>query len=504
MLRHLTVAACWIVVAAAGAMLRFEDLAARPFHADEATGARLTAQRMESGAFTFDPKHYHGPLLADLTIPLCRARGEHTWKEMTKETPRLLTAMAGSLLLLLPLAGARRFGHGAMLAAAALLATSPLLVYYSRMFIHEPLLVLSGMAVIFSLAGGTRWGGAGFLTALMFAAKETFVISVLAWGAAAALLAWENRRSFTREAVLAAWRSHRRAVMLSLAAFLVTWIALYSDFLRHPRGVLDSIRTFFVYETVAGHDKPATYYFQLLAMPFRAAGMWWFGTPVLILAIIALAGSFLVKQMPAQMRNLIRFLAYSALGHFAIYSAFAYKTPWLACLPWAHVCLLAGFAVPALATRTPNSRCILTAILVFCLPTQFHQARLASGRLASDARNPFAYVPTQRDVERLEAWLLRLRDTLPAGALEPAAVIGSDYWPLPWYLRSFGQTGYWRNPPPDLGEMPLVFTLPDAAPAVTGMLSQSHVALPRGLRAEVPLVVFIRNDLWEIWMNPAN
>jgi uncharacterized protein (TIGR03663 family) len=504
MMRCLIVTACWIVVAAAGAFLRFEDLAARPFHADEATGARITAKRMETGGSTFDPKHYHGPLLSELAVPLCRARGENSWREMTKGTPRLLTAFAGSLLVLLPLAGARRFGHGAMLAAAALLATSPLLVYYSRMFIHEPLLVLCGMAVVFSLAGGARLGGAGFLTGLMFATKETFAISVLAWSAAGVLLAWENRRSFTRAAIADGWRAHRRAVWLSLAAFLVTWITLYSDFFRHPRGAVDSIRTFFVYETVAGHEKPAMYYLQLLAWPFRSAGMWWFGTPVILLALIAVAGSFMRGPMAAGTRRFIRFLAYSALGHFVIYSAISYKTPWLACLPWAHVCVLAGFAVPLLASRGRVARLVLTAVLLFGIATQVHQARAASGRFASDARNPFAYVPTRRDVEALEAWLMQLSAKLPAGALEPAMVIGTDYWPLPWYLRSLEKTGWWRNPPPDVREAPLVFAMPDAAPAVIEMLAASHVALPRGLRAEVPLMVFVRNEWWEIWMNAEN
>ena len=34
-------------------------------------------------------------------------------------------------------------------------------------------------------------------------------------------------------------------------------------------------------------------------------------------------------------------------GSFLAYSLITGKTPWLACLPWAHVCLLAGFGVAA-------------------------------------------------------------------------------------------------------------------------------------------------------------
>lgn len=501
MMKRAVLSLCWIVVVAAAAFIRLDDLEVRPFHADEATGARITARRMETGGAHFDPKHYHGPLLADFTIPLCRLRGEGSWLEMTKLTPRLVSAIAGTLLVLLPLAGARRFGHGPMLAAAAFLATSPLLVYYSRMFIHEPLLVFFGVATVFSLAGGSRWGGAGFLTGLAFAAKETFAISVIAWTAAAAMLVLENRRSVTRESLADAWRAYRRPLLLSLSAFVATWLFTYTNAFRHPRGAIDSILTFFVYETVAGHDKPFHYYLRLLAWPVKSGGIWWFGTPVLLLALAAYAGTFRRNGMPDGTRRFIRFLAYSAAGHFLIYSVISYKTPWLACLPWAHVCLLAGFAVCAMPWRGIPARAGLAAVLALTLHSQYKQARMASGRLASHVSNPFAYVPTQRSVEQLETWLGRLRETLPPGALEPAYVVGRDYWPLPWYLRGFGKIGWVSQPPPDVEGTPLVFALPDATPGLLETLAETHHALPRGLRADVPLIMFLRNDLWDQWMN---
>jgi uncharacterized protein (TIGR03663 family) len=495
---------CWIVVIAAAGFMRFDDLAARPFHADEATGARITARRMEQGGSNFDPKHYHGPLLANLAMPLCRLRGETTWRGMTKETPRLLAAIAGTLLVLLPLAGLRRFGHAPMLAAAAILATSPLLVYYSRMFIHEPLLVLAGVAVLFSLAGGARWGGAGFLTGLMFAVKETFAISVIAWSAAGVILLLENRRFIRADSVREAWRRWRRPIVLSLAAFFATWIFIYTDAMRQPRGAFDAVRTFFIYETGAGHGKPFSYYFRLLAWPEKSAGLWWFGTPVVLLALAAYAGSFRRAAMMENTRLCVRFLAYSAAGHFLIYSMISYKTPWLACLPWAHVCLLAGFAPAIVPWRGIAAKAAIALVLAATLASQFTQSRMAAGRLASDSRNPFAYVPTLRDVERLEEWLGRLEKSLPPGALEPSIVIGRNYWPLPWYLRSREKTGWHATPPPDLNAMPLVFALPEAEAEVTEQLNGTHAKVLRSLRADVPLMMFLRNDLWDAWMNPPD
>ncbi|MDP3852000.1 MAG: TIGR03663 family protein [Luteolibacter sp.] len=497
MTKRILITACWIGVLAAGAFLRFDSLADRPFHADEATGARITASRMESGSVTFDPKHYHGPLLADLAIPLCKSRGEDGWREMSKSTLRALPAIAGTLVLLLPLLWRKRFGDGPMLLAAAFMATSPLLVYYSRMFIHESLLVFFGMALWFMPRTAARRGLPGFLLGLMFATKETFAISVLAWSGAAVLLAWENRRSLDFTAIIRTWWI---PAALSLLAFILSAGFLYTDGLQHPRGALDAVRTFFVYETVEGHDKPFTYYLQLLALPQKSAGHWWFGTPLVLLALWAVAATFRKDPEAAASRPFIHLLGWSAAGHLLIYSLFAYKTPWLACLPWAHVCVLAGFSLTGLSRQTMASRIVLVALAGASVITQFQQARVATGRLASDERNLFAYVPTRPDIEKLEAWLGALRTVAPSGTLERVAVIGREYWPLPWYLRSFEKTGYWYDPPPDLGKMPLVFAMPESVEEVMAALGGSHMPLPRGLRAGVPVYVFVRSDLWELWM----
>ncbi len=499
-MKQASVIVCWICVIVTAVFLRFDDLGSRPFHADEATGARIAARRMESGGGRFDPKHYHGPLLADLAIPLCRWRGEEGWRTMTKGALRTLPALAGCLLVMLPLFWRRRFGDGPMLAAAAFLATSPLLVYYSRMFIHESLLVLFGMAALMTLSGKPRWGIPGFLIGLMFAAKESFVISLIAWTGAGVLVAWENRKSLNPAALAATWRQYRVPVMVSALAAAITAFGIYTDGFRYPQGGIDAVRTFFVYETVGGHDKPVGYFVNLLAVPHKSGGVWWFGTPLLMLALIAYASTFRRGADAVKHRGFVRFVAYAAAGHFAIYSLIAYKTPWLACLPWAHVCLLAGFAVAGFASLRLPAKSALVLLTAACLLTQFRQARHATGRLASDDRNPFAYVPTRRDVEAMEAWLEKLRANEPPEALNEVGVIGSDYWPLPWYLRSFENTGYWVEPPPDLEAFPLVLAMPDSAEAVMGLIGNTHVSLPRGLRAEVPVQLFVRNDIWRRWM----
>lgn len=501
MLKIITLVLCWIGILSVGAYLRFDQLSKRPFHADEATGARITSARMESGDYRFDPSHYHGPLLSSLAIPICTLRGENRWQDLSKSSLRLLPAIAGTLLLLIPLLGRRRFGDAPMLLAAALLASSPLLVYYSRMFIHEMLLVSFGMAAIFFLTRRPVHLLPGLLVGLMFATKESFAISMLAWTAVGALVAWENRKSLDSTKCLSFWKTSRSAILSSLLAAALISIFCYTDGFQRPEGAIDAVRTFFVYETVAGHEKPFAYYLQLIALPSKSGGLWWFGTPVLILATFSFLSSFREKNSN---NPTIRFLAYAAAGHFLIYSLFGYKTPWLACLPWAHVCLLAGFAIAGFPRHGLPVKTALALLVGITVTTQLIQARNATGRFDSDDRNPFAYVPTRRDVETLEAWLDKLRLSHPSGSLEPIAVIGSDYWPLPWYLRSFEKIGYWTEPPQNIASMPVVFAMPETAAATSVLLETTHISLPRGLRSGVPIQVFLRNDLWERWMKSGN
>ena len=208
----------WIGVIVTAAFLRFDDLAERPMHADEATGALFMAKRMEGQGGEFNPKHYHGPLLADLTMPVCLIRGESTWAELTKGTLRVVTATAGLLLVLVPLLWRRKLGDVAALAAATLLATSPLLAYFSRMFIHESLLVLCGALLMGLCMAFPRWGIPGVVLGLMFAAKESFAISVIAWGGAIGVLLLLERRHLSVPAIRDWLQQHGKVIALSLGA----------------------------------------------------------------------------------------------------------------------------------------------------------------------------------------------------------------------------------------------------------------------------------------------
>jgi hypothetical protein len=162
--------------------------------------------------------------------------------------------------------------------------------------------------------------------------------------------------------------------------------------------------------------------------------------------------------------------------------------------------VLAGFSLAGFSNRSKPTKAWIVAIAAIAIVTQTVQSRHATGRLASDERNPFAYVPTRQDIEDLEPWLKKLQAIAPGQSIEPIAVIGNGYWPLPWVLRSFENTGYWQNPPPNLAAMPIVLAMPEHAASVAKELEATHQPLPRGLRSGVPVMLFVKRDLWQLWM----
>ncbi|MDX1681298.1 MAG: hypothetical protein R3242_11285, partial [Akkermansiaceae bacterium] len=374
------------------------------------------------------------------------------------------------------------------------------LVYFSRMFIHESLLVLSGAALMGVCMAFPRWGLPGVLLGLMFAAKESFAISVLAWAAAIGVLLIQERRALSAEAIRQWLAKHGKGLVTSAATAAFTALICYTHGFTHLQGAVDMVKTYFVYDTVEGHDKSWDYYLQLLALPEKSAGVWWYGTPVVMLALYAYALSW-TRCVERNQRRWIQLLAHSALAHLVIYSLFAYKTPWLACFPWALICWLAGMAFVNFSRQLRWVQLVLLLFLTATLWTQFKQTRLACERLHSDARNPYAYVPTRPDLERMEEWLDKLRAMEGGEPLDRAAVIGTGYWPLPWYLRKFDQVGYWQQAPEDLESYPLVLMMPEPNAALGGRLDETHVPLPHGLRDGVPLQMYLSRAIWDQWMN---
>lgn len=463
----------WLAVFLLGAGLRFFDLSAVPLHADEAVGAKITAGRLEGRGYSFDPSHFHGPALSWIAAWVGRLAGENSFGDLDIRALRGVAALCGSLTILLPLLLRRWLGEIGALLGALFLATSPLPCFYSRVFIHEPLLAFFAAAALACLGwwmnSPSRAAAVcgGLALGLMAATKETFAIAACSW--LAGLLASGAQKSARQLGIAAAF---------SLAAFLAALAAAYGN-------PLNFFSTYAGYATDPGHAKPLLYYWDLLIAPKHHAPQWWSEAGV---ALFAAAGAWTGWRTA---NPFVRMLALSTAFQWAVYSAISYKTPWLMVVPWMQACLLAGAGAAAFWPRRVAGTALAGIVLLF----QLQQACAAVFRFPNDARNPLAYSPTSSDIQRLRDRLHALKKNSPAFREGRMAVLGNGHWPLPWYLRGTIPTGYFETMPEAPETFAVVIAMPEMAEESGRRLAATHEAFFQGLRHEVPVAVFVRRDI---------
>ena len=169
-------------LAAVALAARLADLGARAMHHDESLHAKFAWDFAGGGGYVHDPL-MHGPLLFHVLAGLFALFGA------SETIARLPFALAGAGLVLTPLLLRRSLGEAGTVAAAAFLAISPVLLYYSR-FARNDLPAALWTVLLFAAIwryredGRERWLGlAAFALAISFATKETAYLV-----AAAALL----------------------------------------------------------------------------------------------------------------------------------------------------------------------------------------------------------------------------------------------------------------------------------------------------------------------------
>ena len=470
--------------------MRLPHLGARPMHTDEAVNAYIVGQLLAGTMFTYDPHDRHGPALAALSLPLARMQGARSFADLTESELRLTSVVAGTITVLLFGAAAEIFGFIPSLIAALLFALAPLPVYYDRYFIHESLfgaatfgLILSGWRALNrndrphpptgQLARSRSDANsrkvkesflAGACAALMFASKETAIVHWFALAAAAFVFyVWNLRgKGFDRVLrpgpMLAAGCTFLLIVVILFTWFGTNWDALAS--------LIHAVPDFFARAAGQGHQKPFWYYARLLT------GGW---SGVLLFALACLGFLISIRNRNPSPYDL---LSYYSFFIAAIYSLIPYKTPWLALNLWLPLALLAGKAAESLsdwAAKKLGRRAAVPAFCIFAALTAVliaHDTRQRVFLHPADETNPYAYAHTSDDILGLPAEIrdLARRNNIASPRI---AVIASDPWPLPWYLRQFDQVGFWQ-PGQQVGDADFVITSTEAAEQYADRLRNLH------------------------------
>ncbi len=501
------------VVLGVAAILRLWDLPLAPFHNDEGVNGWFTSQLLRTGQWAYDPANYHGPTLfyAAALSGLLVGLGDVSM--------RLVPAVFGLATLGLVLLAGRWIGRAGAIAAVALLAVSPGMVFFSRYAIHEMLLVFFTLAFVLAAARWWESGRTRFLLAAaaalaaMFATKETAVITVVTLALAAACVpAYERlaprilRRPTRFEALPAAAappveparRTRRvdptpyarfggrdrlvRSLAAAAAVFAVVWVTLFSSLFTNPAGIVDSLRSLAIWTQTSGATQvsgPLTY-------------LGWMVEEELPLLVVGLAASAWAAW-EGRSRFAI-FAAAWATGLFLGYSLIGYKTPWLMLswlLPYA---LVGGYALGrAWANPRPLVRLGAAAAVAGAFALSLVQAVQLSFRDYDDEANAYVYVQTQRDTLDLVRWLREEDERRGAGGEMGIVIMSPDYWPLPWYLRDDPKAGFYGSIV-DV-EAPVQVVKADQVDALPTTFTDRYREQARyTLRPGVELVVFVERD----------
>ena len=486
-------------------------------HNDEAVNAVKFGQLWPHGSWRYDPNEHHGPTLAYATLAwgyLTRAPGYLDWSESRFRVLTVLFGVGLIVLLLWIVDGLGPLGAGC---AMLLAAVSPAMVFYSRYYIHEMLLIFFSLLAL--VAGWRYWQTRGIGWALltgaaiglMQATKETFIISLFAGALALVLNQVWNRWLDATSPPFRALPLNPLHLVIGLGAWSAVWLLLFSSFFTNRAGPLDAFRTYSPWLSRAGgaseHLHPWYFYLQRLAFFHAPKGPIWSEALILLLACVGSVAAFTRRALGQANPSFVRFLALFTFVLTAAYSLLSYKTPWCLLNFWLGMLLLAGVGAAVLLriARFQWARLAMGILLAAGAIQLGAQAWQAANRYAADTRNPYVYAQTHPDllnlVQKVEA--ITQVEPRPERTLIKVIAPDDDYWPLPWYLRRFTQTGWYSRLPAD-PFAPLMIVARQLDARLDESKTHPMVQMFQ-LRPGVFLELYVEADLWRRYVekNPA-
>ncbi len=437
--------------------LRLPLLEQRPMHGDEAVHAEKFRLLLEEDFYRYDRYEYHGPTLNYLTLIPARLSSAEKLTEVSEFTLRIVPVFFGVCLVLLLLLLADGLGRTMAVCAAVLTAISPAMVFYSRYYIQEMLLVCFTFGAItcgyrYTQSKNIKWALlTGVFLGLAHATKETFIIAFDSMLLALVLTLLLQRRREGSVGFIKTVRKVKPSHFIAVVAAAVVVSALfYSSFLSNPNGILDSVRTYATYFSRASqnqlHIHPWYYYLQILIC---SRGPVWPEALIVFLAVVGFIAAMTKKGLSGVDFHLLRFIGFYTLIMTVLYSVIRYKTPWCL-LGFLHgMILLAGVGAVAIVRLAPNvlARTFISLLLVAGGAHLAWQGYSGSYKFYADNRSPYVYAHPTTDVFTIARRVEEIAEVDPNGREMIIHVIcpGKDYWPLPWYLRSFPNVGYWTE-----------------------------------------------------------
>lgn len=432
-----------VTVLVTAAWVRLYALTLKPLHHDEGVNGLFLLKLFREGIYRYDAANYHGPTLyycalitSSINNLLFGGEGTSTF------AIRIVPVLFGVGIVYLTSGLRSRLGNVGAMFAAGLLALSSGMVYFSRDFIHEIPLVFFTLWLVVCL---TRFYDtqqpkelllASIALALMFATKETAVISLTSIIASAGLA-----KIFIRQPnlTLAQLGGRRRLILLLVGCcglFLASTILFFSSFFsNYAQGMHEAVATYSYWFRTGMTQHKAPWYTYLDWLLREEAVIFFSSTCGTVLALF-------------QRRN--RFALFSGLWSFTLlfaYSVLPYKTPWILVNVLVPMALSAGHAAQQLWNATlpvPGKmvrRAVVGLIAGTLLFTLYQSVQLNLYHY-DDGQYVYPYVQTRREFLDLVQQVNQAADLNGTGNDTSVAIMAPEYWPLPWYLRDYKNTGY--------------------------------------------------------------
>jgi uncharacterized protein (TIGR03663 family) len=446
-----------VVIIVIAAVFRLYDLNLVPLHHDEGVNGNFLVRLVREGYYQYDPQNYHGPTLyyfsalIPWTVKLLFGSSARDNYGLTTFNIRLVTVIFGLATIGLVFMLRRRLGTVATLAAALLLAVSPGAVYLSRYFIHESLFVFFTLAIVvasvklYDEQNPSHLIPLGAATALLFATKETAMISVAVLIIALGLTLFYMRvmgkpssaatRRRVKETSIIEEFGGTSTIGVYLGAavivFLAVYLLFYSSFATNNKGISDSLQTFAIWTKTGqqAHVHSATTYITWLIR---------IEAPLLFLGAIGAATVVLKPK-----NSLALFSALWAFGLIAAYSLIPYKTPWLMLNFLVPLALIGGYAIQEIYELDSGKLRLAAVILLAAIGVATYQSIDLNFINYDNDNEKYVYVYAHSTRELLD--LVNQVEQIAKeneGNTTGISIVSPDYWPLPWYFRNFSRVGY--------------------------------------------------------------
>ncbi|MDI9395999.1 MAG: TIGR03663 family protein [Euryarchaeota archaeon] len=450
-----------------GIALRLFELGERVFHHDESVHASFTLKLLKSGEYSYDPA-YHGPFLFHSTAAVFDFLGTNDI------TARLIPVFFGIATLLVLFLLKKELGKNGVLWSMFLLAFSPSMVYFSRFFRNDMIIVFCTLAAV---AGAFRYLDNIhslkrypyiILTALSLAiavsSKENAYIIIAIFGAYAGmgLLYW----------IYSDWKREKLGLKKTLLRKTSTILPYIPEIILS--GALSIFIILFFYSSVFRYDvslfsivERAFSHWMEMHRTERIGGPFYYYIPILLIyeipvILFGTAGFLHILRNKGRNKgqnySFFLFLCYWALTSLLLYSYLQEKVPWLVVhivLPFG---LLAGaFLGEVFSLNTEDrqagqenysskTRTLLAGILLLTLVVSIGQCISVNYFRSMEDKELMIHTQASPDIRELMEKLGEFK-----GSPEALRIYVVDpnnlYWPLPWYLLEYERASYSSKPP---------------------------------------------------------